>query len=1057
MTTFDADTIRAAVRTLYGISSPAAQEANAFLIEFQQSETAWQIAHGLLQYNEPKEIQFFAASLLVRKFREREWHRTDQSFLLTLQAAFTATFQEALTWPSISPLVLRQLCLLQAAALVSVSPTPDHLNAVGDLVTKTLALLHVNPTAALELLIAIAEEANDLQPRHRTVLATCLLSSAPQLYSLLDSLLTHTLQQTQHAAASQTLRCLLSWFQLSPHPSGGQLGPSEFHSKYPDLFLCVLQAVVDSSSSGEVTTAAAAVFLFILGSNTFGGPGEDDDNEGAALSAVICSLLSIQHRLLSVDEETAVAVAQVGAAVAERWPEGACGLLENAEHLSVLMLHCLDRPESMVTEVSLDYFYMINTVPLSQRLPQLGAPLFQHMVVRLLPHVTHHHNHNHHHHHHHHEETHIDDGQGGDDDDDDDDDGFYRLREDVLPEALQEAYGLLRGAYVQWAWEGLQSATTWQSAEAALYYVGAVALSARSRVLAGPESLRDAAVAADAVATRTTLHSIFQNVCCRGEGDDNNNTHHHHGGGREAISSNSNSMLLCKHRPLARTVCWVIEQYAVWFGKAEGAPVSAALQTTLWLIDTTSGSAATKAFHALCLRCSLRLQDLTTIMALQEQGHAVLQRSQLAVGDERLVVEGMAQLASGLPSDQAEMASTCLTRPFVVALRAALADDFTATATTSTAQLSNRRAVIRALELLAAALKSFLSAALAAGTSQNRGGPAVSVMHSMDDALTMVACSPLWHSDTDVMSALIEVYKQAVCSARRRSLELLSTVMPAVGAVFAATALPSCLDVLAEAVEIHFQDAGVIAQLLEGMRVACDTAFPLLQGDGLRERGPLAAALLGLTDSFAVYSPTSLWPSPLLPHLLGLATALLAQAREVEPVARALSVFGHVLATTLENQGDDVVGLSHIHAVYAVILSQGQSMVVSLLRALVDTCPRQLMRTAADRLRLLMHHPALLPHHHHHHHYAVDGENGHANGNGNQMMGMGMVWVQAAVMSGQLPGVAEGVLTRETCEKFCSLACGDSLRAARLTALLVDFGLVARREESADVLLGYEL
>ena len=168
-------------------------------------------------------------------------------------------------------------------------------------------------------------------------------------------------------------------------------------------------------------------------------------------------------------------------------------------------------------------------------------------------------------------------------------------------------------------------------------------------------------------------------------------------------------------------------------------------------------------------------------------------------------------------------------------------------------------------------------------------------------------------------------------------------------------------------------------------------------------------------------------------------------------------MFGHVLATTLENQGDDVVGLSHIHAVYAVILSQGQSMVVSLLRALVDTCPRQLMRTAADRLRLLMHHPALLPHHHHHHHYAVDGENGHANGNGNQMMGMGMVWVQAAVMSGQLPGVAEGVLTRETCEKFCSLACGDSLRAARLTALLVDFGLVARREESADVLLGYEL
>lgn len=42
-------------------------------------------------------------------------------------------------------------------------------------------------------------------------------------------------------------------------------------------------------------------------------------------------------------------------------------------------------------------------------------------------------------------------------------------REQILPEALETAYGLLRSAYLGFAWHLLQSAGSWQQAEAALY------------------------------------------------------------------------------------------------------------------------------------------------------------------------------------------------------------------------------------------------------------------------------------------------------------------------------------------------------------------------------------------------------------------------------------------------------------------------------------------------------------------------------------------------------------------------------------------------------------
>lgn len=254
-------------------------------------------------------------------------------------------------------------------------------------------------------------------------------------------------------------------------------------------------------------------------------------------------------------------------------------------------------------------------------------------------------------------------------------------------------------------------------------------------------------------------------------------------------------------------------------------------------------------------------------------------------------------------------------------------------------------------------------------------------------------------------------------------------MLPALCGIFQATALPACLDVLGEALEQHFQEAAVVAALMQALLAACAVAFPRLQAD-LREQQLLAAAVLGLADQFAVYAPAELWTSPLLPPLLQLGCATVG-LREVDPVARTLGLLGHVLGTHQRAADEDRLKQVHMDAAHAALAAQGEALVQSLLAALCDSCPRHLMRSAADCLRQTVLHPAL----------------------GQQARG----WVTAVLASGQLPGVAEGYLTADDCSTFASLALSGSLRGPRFSALVVDFAQLARGQNTSDVLLAYEL
>lgn len=196
---------------------------------------------------------------------------------------------------------------------------------------------------------------------------------------------------------------------------------------------------------------------------------------------------------------------------------------------------------------------------------------------------------------------------------------------------------------------------------------------------------------------------------------------------------------------------------------------------------------------------------------------------------------------------------------------------------------------------------------------------------------------------------------------------------------------------------------------------------------GMREHPALVAALLALAHNCAAYAPAQLWISAALPLLVQLAAAA-AGLREADPVCRALELLSRLAAT---HEGLDEEGLTqaHLDAVHGVLAAQGEALTARLLAALCDTCPRHLMRNAADVLRKLVGHPSL----------------------GRAAAG----WLAAAAASGQLPGAADGYLTPDDCATFASLA--PRLAGPRFNALLVDFGKLARGENTSDVLLAYEM
>jgi hypothetical protein len=814
--------VRHAIAALYSSAGDQAAQANLFLQQVQQTEAAWHIGIQLCNVNEPTQVQFFAVSLLLRKVRTC-WHATLPSTRQSLCSAFAGLFESALQC-TVSTVVMRQLCLLQAAVV-------DEESGIAPLglLQQAERILHTQGLVALELLAAMAQESQNFGRLRRERVIKALSSRTYDVLTLLGGLISDALQAGASSASSNhnqdnnnnsasiasiliaALGAVNAWLGLRTHPGGCQIGPAELQVRYNRLFRALLWCALSPPQNDEIVSEAALQPLIaVLNSATYG---TEDSHDASALNVCIEALLSVASQIDAVPEGVAAIAAQLGAAVADRWPEGAAGQLPGAEKLAQLMLMTLERPEPLVTESAIEYFLAINTVPMSQRLRQLQSPLFAELAVRLRRRASY-------------PSDFVDswDDYCSNTVDDAmppttsagtfsgiDADAFNRLRDLTLPEALEECYGVLRAAYLEDIVSELRVAPSWQRAEACLYALGAVALSVRSRALASPDPLKDPITSRDVATTRQHLRNVLLQLVFNG----------------------GNALL--GHPKLAETGCWLLEQYAVYL-KADDAPLRDAVQCVLRVVRdcgtatrTTATaratrSAACRSFCALCLRCAPRLNDpalvaelIKTVDMLRE--HAVVSSSPAAstpsltsltlspaaaaaaatvampLEDEKQLMAGLTHLVAALSPEHAEIAASTLTMPLIRQVRASLDDQAGLGSPRIPAPLGSvtsggmhipevsmaaRTAMKRALHLLAATLKTLLPAAL---SQQPRGdgavlagGPAVAVLRNVQDALQLVATTPAWQRDTEVMAALMDVYREAIASSRKRSVEVSSVI-----------------------------------------------------------------------------------------------------------------------------------------------------------------------------------------------------------------------------------------------------------------------------------------
>lgn len=960
--------------------------------------------------------------------------------------------QEALAWqPPPPPMVMRQLCAVLAAAVGGSGG-----EGVTELAMQAVVLLGgQQPGLGLALLTALAQEAEDLDRVRRLALVNVLRPHMREVLAALGGLLGARGATAADATLSAaTLQCVGAWLQLTPAGGGGCfMPPGELRAQQPALFSVLLAAATAPPGAPEaLVEAAVQVLLLAFGADSFS---KDEALDAAAIDDLLVALLSLRGRLgagCCCDAQPA-AVAALGSAAAERAPEHVAGVSASALPFSALMLECLERWDPGVVEAALDYFLTVNTgalgamwgrrvglvkclrppswmqldadhccficslrwpgrplphsppaclrstVPLAERPPELGPPLYKALLLTLTRHVS----------------LPPSFSSWAEVGSEVDEDSFHRLRETLLPEALEVAYGLLRRAYLSHAWALLTGAANWQSAEAALYLLRAVALPVRTRVLADPAAPDPPPdVVADRAATAELLAALF---------------------GQQVCSEAGAARLLGGHPLLAAAACRLLQDYAVWLGRADGAPVQGALALLLraLALPPPVAPAAASAFQALCLRCAWKLRDPGVVASLMQAAHGVLSVQQqqqrqggaaggLAIAHRQLVVEGLARVAAGLQGQVLQEAAAALTRPFIDRAAAAAAAGGNAGAPPSAAA---RAALADNLRLLAAALRFLAPAGDDSGAAA--AAPVAAVLEQAGPTLRAVGETPCWNADDEVAAAAAEVYCRCIGSARRHGKALLPALLPPLGVLFAATGQPGCLDALGEALELHFEDPGAVDALAGELDKACGAAFPRLQARGLREQPGLAAALLGLAHQFAAYAPVQLSASGLLPPLLSLAAAA-AQLREAEPCARALALLAALLGAH-RRCGDE--GPPRQAGLDAALAGGGEALVRALLAALCDTCPRHLMRTAADCLRAVVGHPTL---------------GGAAPG-----------WLATTLSSGALPGMAEGYLSPEDCAAFGALAGGDALRGPRLTALVVDFGLIARGQQTNDCLLAYEM
>lgn len=1030
--------VHAAIQALYGQNAAQQKQANEFLVRFAATPQAWEVSLQLVAVNDSA-VCYFGANMLYGKCKS-DWATLPEAHRAQFVGAVSAQLQALSAKPE-ALLAARRLCLVMAAA--AARSGPEH---VSNLVQQALDLAGsgadaARVTLALEIQAAIAEEVNDADRAARGVLVNLCIPRLVEVLGTAEAVLdASSVDPALAALRAAALRAALAWLRLDERGGGGMvLSPGMLAQSRAGLMRGALRALAaDDSAVADAATEFCCATL---------APGAAEGNpadEAAAIEGIVGSLCAHRAAALAGEdaEDLARAVCRVAVAVSERdvstltRPDARRDFLE----LTDVVLALAEAHERPVMEAAADYFLMINTVPVADRHPALGAPLFERLVAACVRRAT------------------LPADFTAWDEADEDRDTFSRFREQILADLLDNCYGMTRGQYLAQIGGYLTNANSWQAAEAAVFAARAVAAPLKRRVVPAAKRLgrfedgdddNDPAVAADRAASDAFLSQLFQRV----------------GEAGAAAASGGQPGVFASHPLVMESTARMAGSYASWLGqtpsgRARAGGVAGYLLAAM-RVPEAFGRAAV-AFGNVCARCGSTFGDAETLGRLVAGAEAATPDAppprdlgaggDLGEGDDSraAIVEGLARVLAGL--SDAALAADFGRRLAAPAAARARARATEAGANPTEAQVGLIAAEIR---LIASAVRflEFPSIADAAARGGAGGGasapehPAVAVLSAAWPTLSAFAAEP-WRGVGTVVDATCDVYIRALLCAKRAATPLLPHILESLRDTFATHHHPACLDALATAAEAMSVEGGgagagagptsdpavagipdpAVAEAFASTFAAmANASAACLSANPIADKADVARATFECAQRMALFAPAALFAAgDALRTTLSIALAALG-TMERDAIRSAVALLSTMVAPG-EKASASATWRAGRAAVDEFARTRGEELVRAALVAGGSTCPRQILRPLAQLLHALR-------------------------GAYQQPVD---AWLTATVSSPTFPTaeLAAGEGERAT---FCGLATRTPLPPPRWVAACVDFFLICQREIDADALVGYQM
>ncbi|WIA30245.1 hypothetical protein OEZ86_000336 [Tetradesmus obliquus] len=814
--------------------------------------------------------------MLLSKVRA-DWHKLSAEQQSQIGTVISNKFQLFVSQAQ-AKLALQRLGLL-LAAVASLSGPQACATFAGQCVGMLSGgegVQHHMSECALSMLTALAEEVNNMDRGRRRDLVSATSSQWGDIAGLARGFIPEQMAagaalaaQQQHTEASGyyglvhgALLCLQGWLRMSADASSScRMSPGQLAASHPTLLSCLFSLL--GATAAEAVTAerieclACEILCDVLGPGTYG---EDAQQERTAVDAAVAALLSLRDVALTpgpAGAGVARCVASIASALAQRDTSLVCGgaaaaatangtsssnggaapaASPNVLPLAELLLHCVSRPERAVCEAAVEYFVCANTLPLEQRHPQMGGPLYASLLGPLLGWHS----------------CYSSSFVSWNEELDEDEEAFYRFRDQSLTDLLETVFLMTGPAYLQQLQERIAAAAAWQQAEGALFCLKAVADMLRGQV-ASPSHPH-------AQQNNELLLALFEDLC----------------------SPSGRSAAFLSNPYTCATAAALVGAYAPWFESTPAAPLEGALRLLLHaLCFEHSWHAAARAFKVLCMRCAARLCSAPVVQSLAAVAASAIAPAPLAgqvasyvampLEDRQAIVEGLARVVTFLGPQDVNDSALNIQQPHLARTQSIISHGSSTAAQGGAAAKQLLQHLADELQLMAVLIRGMEFPGQPPPAFVH---PAMKLLEAAWPVLSAVADAPVCRQDRPVLEAVCEVHKRALQAARGSAKPLLPTLLTAVGELFTATQQPACLDVLSTIAEVfgEVKNAPELAaaqkQSFEGA-VAAASAMLMQRSaasQSLSASGDLLRSLLAVADAHLVFARELFFTSSVLPQ-----------------------------------------------------------------------------------------------------------------------------------------------------------------------------------------------